>query len=147
MADRRGIVVGFDGSECSEIALRWAASEARLRSTALHVLQGWQIGHVIARANSSGRWKGIVPPIDELQRMAQDDLERQVTSALEEPPAEVICRAVEEHPVSLLVRASATAELLVVGSRGRGPALGMLLGSVSQRCVNEASCPVVVIRS
>jgi nucleotide-binding universal stress UspA family protein len=62
------------------------------------------------------------------------------------PPVEVI-RVVEEgEPAPTLVRRSQDAALLVVGSRGHGAFVGMLIGSVSEYCVTHAHCPVVVLR-
>ena len=54
--------------------------------------------------------------------------------------------AVQGHPAPVLVEASRGADLLVVGSRGHGEFAGMLLGSVSQYCVTQAHCPVLVFR-
>ena len=52
---------------------------------------------------------------------------------------------VEGHPTEVLLEVAREADLLVVGSRGRGELAGLLLGSVSQRCAERASCPVVVV--
>jgi nucleotide-binding universal stress UspA family protein len=52
----------------------------------------------------------------------------------------------EGHPAPALVQASRDADLLVVGSRGHGEFVGMLLGSVSEHCVTNAHCPVLVLR-
>jgi len=60
---------------------------------------------------------------------------------------EVVATVTEGRPVPVLLAAAAGAELLVVGSRGHGGFAGMLLGSVSQHCVQHAACPVVVIRT
>jgi nucleotide-binding universal stress UspA family protein len=52
----------------------------------------------------------------------------------------------DEHPSAALIRLAADADLLVVGSRGFGGFKGLLLGSVSQQCVQHATCPVLVVR-
>jgi nucleotide-binding universal stress UspA family protein len=54
-------------------------------------------------------------------------------------------RVIEGHPAQVLAKAAADTQLLVVGSRGRGTFAGILLGSVSQHCVQHAPCPVAVI--
>ncbi|MEV0561406.1 universal stress protein [Dactylosporangium sp. NPDC049742] len=54
---------------------------------------------------------------------------------------------VQGHPAKVLLDAANGAELLVVGSRGHGTFTGILLGSVSQHCVQHAPCPVVVVPS
>lgn len=53
----------------------------------------------------------------------------------------------DAHPAEALIEAATTAQLLVVGSRGRGGFSGLMLGSVSQQCVQHARCPVVVVRA
>ena len=63
------------------------------------------------------------------------------------PPAEILTRVVYGHPSQALLEAAHGAQLLVVGSRGHGAFAGMLLGSVSQHCVQQAPCPVVVVPS
>lgn len=55
-------------------------------------------------------------------------------------------KIIEGHPAPVLVAESREADLLVVGSRGHGEFIGMLIGSTSEHCVTNASCPVVVFR-
>lgn len=85
-----------------------------------------------------------------------EDFRADATAALDQALAsvrdasegiEVVATVTEGRPVPVLLAAAAGAELLVVGSRGHGGFAGMLLGSVSQHCVQHAACPVVVIRT
>ena len=56
-------------------------------------------------------------------------------------------KAIEGQPAAILLREAQDADMIVVGSRGRGGFASLLLGSVSQQIVHHASCPVVVVRS
>jgi nucleotide-binding universal stress UspA family protein len=141
------IVVGFDGSEPSVAALRWAADEAALRGVELHVLRAWSLVEELSAALSDGDLIGPVPPVKELEVNARQRLEDDVAAVL---PAErrlgIRCRAQRNHAVTKLVEASADADLLVVGPRGHGRVAGLVLGSVSLACVHQAKCPVVVVQ-
>lgn len=141
------IVVGFDGSGPADAALRWAAGEAALRGVELHVVRAWSLVEELATALSDrDDVSGPVPPVTELEANAHRRLEEEVAAAL---PAEhrssVHCRAVQGHPVSVLLEAAAQAELLVVGPRGRGRVAELVLGSVSLACIHRSTRPVVVV--
>jgi nucleotide-binding universal stress UspA family protein len=73
-----------------------------------------------------------------------DDTIAEVAAQLERPVT-VLARVVEGHPTQVLLDAATGAELLVVGSRGHSTFAGLLLGSVSQHCVQHTPCPVVVV--
>jgi nucleotide-binding universal stress UspA family protein len=62
------------------------------------------------------------------------------------PDVDVRATVIEGHPAPALIEASWGADLLVLGSRGHGEFVGMLLGSVSEHCVTHAHCPVLVVR-
>lgn len=131
---RRRIVVGVDGSAPSKAALTWAISEAGLVSTVVEA--------VIA-------YHAFPMPVHDIdyRRLAQhvlDDAIRDVTH--QGQPVEVIARVVEGDAGAALLDAAATADLLVIGSRGRNEFTEALLGSVAQQCIHHATCPVVVIR-
>ena len=138
------IVVGVDGSKPSIEALRWAARQAELTGSDLHVITAWTY------PNEPTPF-GIVPDVpahpDQLSEV-RTKLQEVVGQAL--PPSmdvDVDTEVTAGHPASVLVDASRGANLLVVGNRGRGVVAEMLLGSVSEYCVRRASCPVVVVRS
>lgn len=134
------IVVGIDGSSCSEDALRWAAKQAQLTGAEVHAVIAWQ---------SPSSYGYYVDYSDaDAAADAEKTLERVISESLGAPPsAPVTSVVVKGQPAEALVDASRSADLLVVASRGRGAFAGMLLGSVSQHCVQHAACPVVVVRS
>jgi nucleotide-binding universal stress UspA family protein len=138
-ADRR-IVVGVDGSESSVGALEWAAQQAEYTGAKLQVVTTWEWPTT---------YGGPVPYSNDWDPTA--DAEKVITQAVEplrkqHPNVEVETTVAEGHAAPALVDASRGADLLVVGSRGHGEFVGMLLGSVSEHCVTNAHCPVLVYR-
>lgn len=139
------IVVGVDGSEASQHALRWALSEARVRGTgveAVHVWRYpvWTYSPAITTPPAFAR--------EDLEAEAQAVLDHAVDAALETQPGDIrVDRMVAEGVASeQLVRLAAGADLLVVGHRGRGGFATLLLGSVAHQCAAHATCPVVIVR-
>jgi nucleotide-binding universal stress UspA family protein len=138
------LVVGVDGSESSRRALEWALEESRLRKLELTAIGVVQI-HLVA-LSVPGYPYADERYIDDLLADTQKLVANQVDQVGPGPEVKVTSRAVLGSPAEVLVDASAQAEMLVVGSRGRGGFSGLLLGSVSQQCVSHARCPVVVMR-
>lgn len=137
------IVVGVDDSPQAAAALRWALDEARLRHATLEVVHTWLfpvIGDVAGAAADT--------LVRDLERAARQLLDHVVDGvAGSDPGVKVERRVVEGGAAMVLIDAAVDAELLVVGSRGRGGFAGLLLGSVAQQCLHHAPCPVVVVRS
>ena len=145
------IVVGVDGSDASHDALRWAAEEAQLRSTALVALHAWSfvpaqpIGDPGMLAVPAGDLAGQLNAENDA---AQIGLDQAVEDALGGgSDVELERRLVEGDAGEALVAASKDALLVVVGSHGRSGFKAALLGSVSRHVVDHAACPVVVVKS
>ena len=133
------IVVGVDGSDASKDALRWAATQARLTGAAVHAICTWDFP-------TGYGWGPFISDLD-LAEEARKGLERTIEQALADmPEVPLVARVERGHAAGILVDASRDADLLVVGSRGRGAFSGMLLGSVSQHCAQHAACPVLIVR-
>ncbi|SBT38783.1 universal stress protein [Micromonospora narathiwatensis] len=130
------VVVGVDGSESSLLALGFAVERAAQRDVPLWVLRVW---------GPSGE-RQVPPGADpgDTERAAVDQDLAQWRKSFPDVPIEV--RVTQGNPAALLVEASREAQLVVVGSRGRGGLRGMLLGSVSQQLINHSHCPVAVVR-
>lgn len=133
------IVVGVDGSESSREALVWAANQARLTGSRLRVVLSWEL--------PSLAYLSMLPEGVNFAKDATQALDQELADVLG-PSADVVIEKVvtEGHPAPVLLDQSKDADLLVVGSRGRGQFAGMLLGSTSEHCVTHATCPVVVVR-
>jgi nucleotide-binding universal stress UspA family protein len=134
------VVVGVDGSEPSSAALAWAAEEAHFRGATLKVVHAWQV--------PSLAFLGPAPAVDETPWVeeAQAMLDEQVRKVLGETPAiDVVSELWEGPSAQAIIDAATDADVLVVGSRGRGGFKGLLLGSVSSQVVHHARRPVVVV--
>ena len=144
-------MVGVDGSETSDEALRWAAEEARLRSARLVAVHAWSfippqpIGDPGMLAVSPGDLPGQLEAESDAARVALDGAVDTVLGA--ETGLEVERKLVELDAGEALVAESADADLVVVGSHGRTGFRAALLGSVSRHVVDHAKCPVVVVKS
>ncbi|MEV0584521.1 universal stress protein [Nonomuraea sp. NPDC050310] len=135
------IVVGVDDSPECEPALEYAFAQAVLRGATVHAVHGWQLPNRLHAPELS-------IDMDEI-RTAQHQVVTDRLAALKEkcPQVEVVEHLQFEHPVDALSRASAEADLVVVGSRGRGAVGSVVLGSVSRGVLHHARCAVAVVRS
>ena len=138
------VVVGVDGSPLSEAAIAWAFEEASLRNAPLIALHAWHDG------DTDGLFtEGNV----HFQGEAVEDADRRLVAQRqagwqERYPDVKVERLVErDKPRHRLLAASRTAQLIVVGSRGRGGFAGLVLGSTSQALLHHAGCPVMVVRT
>ncbi|MBL3686982.1 universal stress protein [Leucobacter zeae] len=138
-----GVVVGIDGSDASRRAIAYAAEEASRREVPLVAVYAW------------------MPPLTPgLEYLWSEELVESQRTAAEEaiaigtaglasryPDLEVRREILQSPPVAALVQAAEGAELLVVGSRGRGGISRLLLGSVSHGVLQALPCPVIVTRA
>lgn len=138
-----GILVGHDGSEHADAALRWAARLATKAGLPLHVMRTW----VISSAPRPSSWSpGYAPPIADFEAAVREDLERDVRRcALPESGAQPTLHVVHGTPGRRLVEATEIADMVVVSKRGRGGFRGLILGSTTDQVVRHAKCPVVVV--
>jgi len=134
------IVVAIDGSSASLDALRWAIDHAERLGAVVEALHVWQI------PNEYGVPIPNVPG-ETFEATAKRALQGSIDEVLgDRTDAPIEAVTLQGYPPKILVDRSKTADLLVVGSRGRGALAGTLLGSVSLHCVTHGQCPVVVVR-
>ncbi|GAA0209430.1 hypothetical protein GCM10008944_29330 [Cytobacillus oceanisediminis] len=138
------LVVGHDGSRFSDSALAWALDHAEAAGLPVHVVRAWSISTAARPADAR---PGFVPGVDELGRATQAALEADTADArAAHPDVPVTLEAVHGPADDTLLEASRGASMVVIGPRGLGGFAGLLLGSVSDRLVRHASCPVLVLR-
>ncbi|MCW3768638.1 universal stress protein [Paenarthrobacter ureafaciens] len=143
MTDSKQIVVGYDGSTEAKQAVTWAARQAVLRGCQLHLVH-------------CSLWILVTSDLGPVPGVADSGLERAAERVLEEglavvkeaePSVDVTSTLLHGMPRDHMGKLSVGAEMLVLGSRGLGGFLGLLVGSVSLEMAATASCPVAVIRS
>lgn len=163
------VVVGVDGSAQSLEALTMAVREARWRSCVLRVVYVYEpvrarqadaaatvIASDVWPGSDVGSGGGLLADArrqQERQEMeAQRAAEARLRQFVAQVPDDMSDVEIEHHVVpdrhasSVLLGLSDAADLLVVGSRGLGGFAGLLMGSVSQQCVQHATCAVLVAR-
>ena len=138
-ADDGPVVVGIDGSPASEAATALAFDEASRRGVPLVALHAWSD-------------VGVMPLLDtdrgDYERQAHEVLSERLAGYRERyPDVTVEHRVCRDQPARRLVEAAEQAQLVVVGSRGRGGFASQLLGSVSSAVVHAAGIPVIVART
>jgi nucleotide-binding universal stress UspA family protein len=142
-AERR-IVVGIDGSDESLAALAFAFDEAELRHAQLDVVYAWGVPYLWAEAQSPD-WTAEGTPLRQGARLDADRFVDSFLAGAPRPPW-VHVTTVQDDARNALLASAEGAELLVVGSRGRGGFSRLLLGSVSSACVRHSPGTVAVVR-
>lgn len=137
------IVVGVDGSENAAAALTWAVAEGRRRGAAVEAVHAWQ------QPTVGGTAAGLVPmslDTEAFEQGARQQLDQAVDAVVGDTTDVDLHRIlVHDSPARALLDRAEGADLLVVGRRGHGGFIGLLLGSVSQQIVWHAPCPVVIV--
>lgn len=135
------VVVGIDGSPAARHVLEAAAEEAALRCSPLVVLWALYV-HPIAEGVPDRE-----SALASLQATAHETLQPLINDVTRlHPSVDVRASLPTGYPAEVLTTASATAQLLVVGSHGGGAFSGMRLGSISHALAHEAHCPLIVAR-
>jgi nucleotide-binding universal stress UspA family protein len=136
------VVVGYDGSAEAALAVRWAARHAALLDSELQVVH-------------CSLWPLLTHDLGPVRGIAGSGLQHQAQAILDEGKAEALSAAPRVRirssllyglPAGHLRRLADDARLLVLGSRGIGGFMGLLVGSVSLELAATGSCPVAVIR-
>jgi nucleotide-binding universal stress UspA family protein len=137
-AGERRVVVGVDGSPPSRHALQWARFMARVLDARIDAVTVWEISAVVASAAWDDDW--------DPEKEAATNLKATVAQVLGSRPATPVREIVRHGSAAAeLVQASESAQLLILGRRGRGGFHGLLLGSVSAACAAHARCPVLIV--
>jgi nucleotide-binding universal stress UspA family protein len=139
------IMVGVDGSPPSEVAIAQAFVEAALRRRGT-------VRAITAYRQPTPPWTVGLPPITCDPELLYADLFRELTHRLaawreKYPDVTVDCAALEGDATSVLTEQSRQAQLIVVGTRGRGTLDSLLLGSVGLHLLHHADCPVLIARA
>ncbi len=143
-----GIIVGVDGSHCSQRALEWGMNEAAIRHVPITVVTVCQ--------PAAGYWGSAVPypgdraraeraQAERARRTAQEAADKALAGLGDDRPVSVTVQVAGGNPGEQILSAARDADMIVVGARGAGGFARLLMGSVSTHLTYHARCPVVVI--
>ncbi|WP_410582552.1 universal stress protein [Amycolatopsis sp. lyj-108] len=133
------VVVGMDGSPASQAAVPFAFEAASSRDAPLVAVHAWSDLPIATVWDLAADWGAIEQ--QETKLLAQWLAEYQ-TQYPDVPVEQVVAR---DRPAHILLDHAKSAQLVVVGSRGRGGFRGLLLGSTGQALIYHAACPVAVV--
>ena len=136
------VVVGVDGSEPSKHALRWAQFLAHACGGTVDAVAAWQ---PFTTYGWYGAGASVMPTGWNPAQDAEKALASTVDHVFGDRPDGMRLIVREGNPAKILLEASVGARMLVVGNRGHGGFVDLLLGSVSAACTEHASCPVLVL--
>jgi len=139
-ASTHRIVVGVDGSLSSIDALRWAEQIGTAVGAEIDAVISWDFPQSYGYAPAPMDYR----PDQDAEHALADAL---TTAFGEKRPIGLRALVRRGHPAETLIHAGLGAQMLVVGSRGHGGFVGLLLGSVSAYCAEHGRCPVVIIHS
>jgi nucleotide-binding universal stress UspA family protein len=138
------ILVPFDFSECSDAALRYGLELARKFGASLHLL------HVIQDpATQPWAAEGFAVPLLDVVDQWQKEAEQRLLKAIpaeDRARATVVCTIASPYPEILRYAGEQRIDLIVMGTHGRGGVTHMLLGSIAEKVVRRAPCPVLTVR-
>ena len=139
--EHRGMVVGIDGSEAAAAALNWAAARTD-RFGPVRPVHSWDYPISVWAPSPFG--PGVAPPAAEMAAAAKEAAEKVVAELDDDVPCEP---PVVSHgdAGAVLVEAARDAELLVVGTRGRGPVRANVIGSVARHCADHTPVPLIIV--
>ena len=139
----QNIVVGYDDTTAAMAAVRWAAELARSTESGLHLVHAWT-WPLLGQGVTGIPVLDPTGPRNQAMRLLDDAAER---IAARFPEVPVTAELLPGMPREALEEISERTDLLVVGTRGLGAVMGVLLGSVSRGILHDVGCPVAVIRS
>lgn len=134
------VVVGVDGSLSANAAMEWAAQEAELRGASLELIHAWNYPNL--------GYGGYVAVLEDFEKDAMavlDDVSNRIKQT--HPGLKLITTLVQGPTAQAIMDKAKNADMVVVGSRGRGGFSGLLLGSVGQQLVHHCPTPVVIIHA
>ena len=138
------VVVGVDGTPVGEAAIAFAFEQASAQGTELVAVHSWTDPAVL-NALAGG---ALMTDYGMLEEQATVLLAERLAGWQERyPDVRVTRHVVRDHPTRTLLHFADDAQLVVVGSRGRGGFAGLVLGSTSQHLLHHAPCPVAVVRT
>ena len=143
-ANERRWIVGFDGSETSKSAARWATAHADGRADSIRLLHAWSFA--TATVYSTFEPVALAETIQVAEHAARAELESFVAALAPVSPVPIDSMLVFGDAPSSLLDEARDGTQLVLGARGAGRFDRLLLGSTSTRCATHATVPTVVIR-